>query len=582
MTTQALDDLAARWLARWPDALAAWGRTSRMHAPVLHTEPCGMPSWAWYTTDDVEVHIDLTVVVERGIEDHALAVLAHEIGHHLLAPVDRLTSLKIAARVKVGLVDMDHLIGLVANLWCDLLINDRLQRRAGVDRASLAAAVGTPDADNVLGLLVGRTYEILWGLPRGRLSGAGPASEEHAHLCARLVRAYARDPVGGAAGFARLVRGEIDPEWLRAPESAASVGAMGCGGDQGGDGGVPFGLASDPTLTAPATHPALDPRVVGATGVAAPETATEGAAGGGNGLEPAALHALLTALGSTTSAQQVAAAWYRERAAPHLVPFPVREGPTTSEQLLGGLDPWEVGDDLSAIDWSGTMAASPVVVPGMTTVQRAYLEDEQVRSRPRPVDLDLYLDSSGSMANPSVTAAPIALAGAVLALSALRSGARVQATTWSGSGQAIGTDGFTRDVDAVMAAVVAYIGGGTSFPLALLERTHLGADGKPPTTTGPTHIAVISDDGVSTMFRPETGWQAGKMRTVGSDIATRALEAAGGGGSLVLRISPEGRHRIASMAGRYRAYAVQTDPDLVTFARDFSRATWGGGDHGRR
>ena len=188
-------------------------------------------------------------------------------------------------------------------------------------------------------------------------------------------------------------------------------------------------------------------------------------------------------MGSPTTAQQVAAAWYRERAAPHLVPFPVREGPTTSEQLLGGLDPWEVGDDLSTIDWSGTVTASPVVVPGMTTVQRAYLEDEAVRrARGRSTSTSTSTRRARCPTR-RVTAAPIALAGAVLALSALRAGARVQATTWSGAGQMIGTDGFTRDVDAVLQAVVAHIGGGTSFPLDLLERTHLGADGarrRPP------------------------------------------------------------------------------------------------------
>ncbi|WP_456826819.1 hypothetical protein [Cellulomonas sp. P5_E12] len=568
-----LEHLAERWMREWPDALAAWGRTTRMHPPVLHTSACRMDTWAWYTTADPEVHVDLTVVVERGIQDHARAVLAHEIGHHVLAPVDRLTALKIAARVRVGLVDQDHLVGLVENLWCDLLINDRLQRQAGIDRASLAAAVGAATADNPLGLLIGRTYEILWGLPRGRLAAEGLAPEDQAMLCARLVRAYARDAVGGAAGFARLLRAHVDPEWLRGPTATTRVAAMACGGEHGGDDTIPFGIASDPSLGAPAVHPALDPRVTGAAAApeATPVDLTTGGAGSGmNALQPAALHALVQALGSAASAQQVAAAWYRERAAPHLVPFPVREGATASEQLLGGLDPWEVGDDLSSIDWSGTVTASPVVVPGMTTVQRAYLEDEERQERPRPVDLDLYLDSSGSMPDPAAVAAPIALAGAVLALSALRAGARVQATTWSGAGEVIGTDGFTRDQDAVLQAVVAHIGRSTSFPLALLERTHLGVGGSPPTATGPTHIAVISDNGVTTMFRP---WTMGGPTT--DDVAARALAAAGGGGSLVLQASDGWRDQIAEMAGDYDVYTVTTDEDLVTFARDFSRRTWG-------
>ena len=180
-----------------------------------------MPSWAWYSLDDVEVHVDLTVVRERHVEDHALAVLAHEIGHHLLAPVDWASHVRIAARVQIGLVDLDHLVGLVSNLWCDLLINDRLQRQLGVDRAALSAAVGPPDPDDVLMLLVLRTNEILWGLPRGALVGDDPAPDDQALLCSRLVRAYSRDPVGGAAGFATLVR-STDPG--RAAAGAAAAG----------------------------------------------------------------------------------------------------------------------------------------------------------------------------------------------------------------------------------------------------------------------------------------------------------------------------------------------------------------------
>ncbi|KQY20676.1 hypothetical protein ASD16_20495 [Cellulomonas sp. Root485] len=569
MTVEALEDVERRWRATWPRALATWGRTSRLHAPVLHTDPCGMPSWAWYSLDDVEVHVDLTVVQERHIEDHALAVLAHEIGHHLLAPVDWASQVRIAARVRVGLVDLDHLVGLVANLWCDLLINDRLQRQLGVDRAALSAAVGPPDPDNALMLLVSRTNEILWGLERGTLIGDQAAPDDQAQLCARLVRAYARDPVGGAAGFATLVRTTIPVEQLRAQEPGTVVA---CGGPTGGDGSLPFGVATDPTLGAPALHPSRDPRVVGVveTSPDAEQEAPSAPAGGGNSLAPGALHAVLQALGSPTTAEDVAIAWYRAQAARHLVPFPTRPMPRRAEELLAGLEPWEVGDDLSTVDWTGTVTASPVVVPGMTTVRRAYLDDPEESVEARPVDLDLYLDSSGSMPDPRRARAPIALAGAILALSALRAGARVQATTWSGPNQVAGTDGFTRDADAVLRAVVAYFGQGTAFPLDLLRRTHLGdpASGAPPARRGPTHIAVISDDGVETMF-----WGHGRRN---DPTAGEALRAADGGGTLVLQVPADWAARFESRADGYAVHSVVTEDDLLTFVRRMAASTWGG------
>ncbi|GCE77848.1 VWA domain-containing protein [Cellulomonas biazotea] len=571
----ALAEVEARWRSTWPAALGAWGRTTRVHAPVLHTEPCGMPSWAWYSVEDVEVHVDLTVVRERGIEDHALAVLAHEIGHHLLAPVDRASHVRIAARVRAGLVDMDHLVGLVANLWCDLLINDRLQRQAGVDRAALSAAVGPPRADDVLMLLVLRTDEILWGLPRGTLVGEHPTPDAPAMLCARLVRAYARDPVAGAAGFASLVRTTVPDDQLRDEEArTGTVRLVACGGPDGDDGSVPFGVATDPTLAAPVVHPSLDPRVVGAGAVEAAAGAPSSPAGAaaGSTLEPAALHAVLAALGSGSTRQDVAVAWYRENAARHLVPFPTRERPRPSDELIAGLEPWEVGDDLSSVDWAGTVTASPVVVPGMTTVRRAYLDDPEQDVETRPVDLDLYLDSSGSMPDPSRTRAPVALAGAVLALSALRAGARVQATTWSGPQQVAGTDGFTRDTDAVLRAIVAYFGGSTAFPRALLRRTHLGdpRTGAPPTRHGPAHIAVISDDGVTTMFGD------GYPPTTLDPTAHDALEAAEGGGTLVLQVPPDWAAAFEPKAAGYAVHAVRTDEDLLTFVRRMAASTWGG------
>ena len=565
-----MEDVERRWRETWPVALATWGRTSRLHAPVLHTDPCGMPSWAWYSLEDVEVHVDLTVVRERHVEDHALAVLAHEIGHHLLAPVDLASHVRIAARVQIGLVDLDHLVGLVSNLWCDLLINDRLQRQLGVDRAALSAAVGPPDPDDALMLLVLRTNEILWGLDRGALVGEHTAPDDQALLCARLVRAYSRDPVGGAAGFAALVRSTIPAEQLRAQQPPVIVA---CGGSAGGDGSVPFGVATDPTLGMPAIHPSRDPRVVGAVQVeeSTPEVDPAPAAStGGNTLMPGALHAVLQALGSTTTAEEVAIAWYREHAARHLVPFPTRPRPRPADELLAGLEPWEVGDDLSTVDWTGTMTASPVVVPGMTTVRRAYLDDPEEIVEARPVDLDLYLDSSGSMPDPRQTRAPIALAGAILALSALRAGARVQATTWSGPNEVAGTGGFTRDADEVLRAVVAYFGRGTAFPLDLLRRTHLGypAAGIPPTRRGPTHIAVISDDGIETMFQ--------QRRDVADPTAGEALRAADGGGTLVLQVPPEWAARFEERADGYGVHSVMTDDDLMTFVRRMAASTWGG------
>ena len=149
------------------------------------------------------------------------------------------------------------------------------------------------------------------------------------------MRAYSRDPVGGAAGFATLVRSTIPVEQLRAQQPGTSPRAR---ATSGGDGSLPFGVATDPTLGAPAVHPSRDPRVVGAAFVEAttPDAEPPSAApAAGNALTPGALHAVLQALGSPTSAEEVAIAWYRANAARHLVPFPTRPRPRRSRGAAG-------------------------------------------------------------------------------------------------------------------------------------------------------------------------------------------------------------------------------------------------------
>jgi hypothetical protein len=266
--------------------------------------------------------------------------------------------------------------------------------------------------------------------------------------------------------------------------------------------------------------------------------------------------------------------YYRERAQPYLVPFPSRRVPESTDPLPEGLESWDIGHSLDELDWFQSVIQSPRVIPGLTTVQRVWGMSEGREPKLEPLDLDIYVDSSGSMPNPQRSTSYPALAGAILCLSALRAGARVQATLWSGKRQYKTTGGFTRDRDAVLGVLTGYFGGATAFPIHVLRDTYAVRKA----SARPAHVLVISDDGVSTMFerdeRGNSGW----------DVAATALAKAAGGGTLVLNLrsdwetassGPYIEIRRARDEQGWHVNRVASLAELVEFARRFSHFRYG-------
>lgn len=554
-------DLARTWRAHWPEALRAWGPFINLHDPRMFAATpdaakAGLTgSFAAFSLYDREVMIDLDAVTRLGLADLPLEVLAHEVGHHVLCPADLADQGRLLARVRRGLPGLEKHAPLIQNMYADLLINDRLQRGRGLRMAEVYQRVrGSADP---LWTFYQRIFEILWALPAGTLvtGDTDAALEGDAQLGAKLARVYATDWLGGAGGFAALCLRYLEKSVEEATERMRRLLCV----------GVVDENAQIPGLTSlddgEILHPALDPRVN--EYAAEPESAKDRPPSGGQYRQPFEYGQLLAQLGLEVSAQEAAARYYRERALPHLVRFPVRTTPLSTEPLPEGHGQWDVGEPVEAVDWLATTLRSPVVVPGVTTVQRIAGTVEGDRRDTQPVDLDIYVDSSGSIPNPARYESFLALAGAILALSALRVGARVQATLWSGARQFTSTDGFVRDERAVLSILTGYFGGGTAFPLHVLRDTYHDRD-------RPAHIVVISDDGVDTMFeRPD------EQGTPGSVVSAAALESAGAGGTLLLLLRSEReRERIAALAPGWDVRMVTSWEDLVAFAAAFSRRTY--------
>jgi hypothetical protein len=566
----ALAELRDAWSARWGQALAVWSKVTRLAPPrwcmTLEDEAReGLTeTFAQIRLVDHVVVLSAKQLSGRRLEDFPLEIMAHEIGHHVFCPGDLTDYGRLLARIRRGLPGKEVHAPMVANLYEDLLINDRLQRFSGLDLAGVWRRLASEDAPGRLWALYMSVYERLWSLPRGELSRAkiDARTDVDAALGARVARVYARDWLRGAGRFAALLL-----PYLQEDEAAGVLAAsMDTRGVLVGE--IPDGLVEIDDDEDDAMHPALDPQLSGVPGAAPdPRTRTDGRKIPGRARDLGEYGDLLRTLGVQADATDVARQYYKERAIPHLVRFPTRRSPQAIEPLPEGLEVWDTGSPLERVDWVETIVRSPYVIPGVTTVERVYGASPGREPRRAPVDLYVGIDCSGSMPAPRVLTSYPALAGTIVCLSALRAGARVKVVlSGEPKGRTIATLDFGRDQRLILDTLTSYLGTGIGFGVHRLADTF---DGRGPKDRA-VHVLLLSDSDLFRLLALEEGGAKGW------DVARRALEAARGGGTVVLNM-----HRvdvdpaIARLeADGWRVHCVSGWEELVAFAREFSRRAY--------
>ncbi len=582
--------LLQRWQDDWPKALAVWSSFTQLSGPLLCASSAqavnaGLEgSFAMIRLRDQSVVVDLAKVEKLGLQDYGVEVLAHEIGHHVLAPATVNDHFRLHARIHRGLPTLEKHAPMVANLYTDLLINDRLKRQSQLRMEQiyqvLCAKQPILTKPGVWALYM-RIYEKLWRLDRGTLGVKvdDDLFDTNAWLGAQLVRVYANDWLTGGARFAALLLPYLHEQELDAEDALKHIHDM-------QDAGVdcePSGLVEyDDNEIGTPIHPSEDPRLNDSIeesqtydGDGTPtETVATAASMGGQTREPFEYGDVLKSAGVRLSDHDIAVRYYREAALPHLIPFPKRKAAQQLDSQIEGLEVWEIGDALDDIDWLASLSVSPHVIPGLTTMKRHTSMVPGSEAAKQPVDLDIYIDSSGSMPNPQIRMSYMALAGAVICLSALRSGSRVQATLWSGKHQFVSTPGFIRDENAVLRILTDHFGGATAFPIHVLRDTF---DKREPHERA-CHILHISDDGITTMFDVD------ELNNSGWDVAAQALAKGRAGGTMALNIQADWQ----GVSGHYytdlqraqkeqdwQIHAVTDLVQLVKFARDFSHQHYG-------
>lgn len=578
------DNLLEAWRARWNDALSAWSRFTKLHEPKwLFKESDekkeGLSgSFAMIRLTDHTVVISLRQIREKGLENFATEILAHEIGHHVYAPADLRDNARLLVRITAGLPAMEHHAPLVSNLYTDLLINDRLQRGEELDMSAVYSALNV-DSPNKLWSLYMLIYEALWNLPSGTLN-KGNASEKarfDATLAAKIIRVYSKDWLDGAGRFAVLIAPYLDKNL--SPKDIAALSPILDTRDAGAGDTIPDGLSTaEPEEQDGAKHPSEDERLTGLGGMdgedendetkegsekSSPRGGGEEKVGGKKNLyrAPGKYTELMKSLGVKVSEDDLVINYYKELARPHLIRFPEKMNRRSTEPLPEGLDLWDVGDPVSDLDWVESSARSPLIIPGVTTLRRTYGETEGDEPEKQPLDLYLGIDCSGSMLNPKAGLSYPVLAGAIVALSALRAKARVKATLSGEPGKYTSTDGFVNSEKEILKLLTGYLGTGYSFGVLRLKDTFIDA-AKP---ARPAHILIVTDTDIFYMLDQTPG---------GWDIMREALEKAGGGGTCLLNIpSPYGTDKQIGQLKNigWNVSLVSNQEEMVRFAREFAK-----------
>jgi hypothetical protein len=557
------------WKKAWPDALNAWSKFTRLRAP-LYCETTNealseglQGSFAMIRLVDQSIVINIEDIITRDLVSNGVEILAHEIGHHILAPSSLTEHSRLISRTRKALPTLERHAPFVANLYTDALINDRLQRSSGLKLADVYKKLDQKSSDGHVWNLYMRMYEILWSLQSGTLVSVTlpDETEGDAQLAARVIRSFGSDWLRGAGRFASLILPYLAEDDKMQEKLQALLGWNDTK-DASRD-GDPSGITDkDPEEDRDNVHPASEYGP-------GKNKQTHRTKGSGQTRDPFEYGEILRASGIAIDDHTAAVRYYREQARKYVLPFPRRKMPESKDPLPEGLEPWEIGESFDAIDWLQTVMISPKVIPGLTTVQRVWGQTEGSLPAFKPFDLDLYVDSSGSMANPQRSLSYPALAGAILCLSALRAGARVQVTLWSGANQFLTTYGFIRDETMVLKILTGYFGGCTAFPIHILRKTYLEQQ-----IERPVHLMIVSDDGVTTMFDKDEKNNSGWL------VASEALKKAGGGGTMVLNLQQNwetnsykeyAKIKKARDTGGWDVYPINKWDDLTTFARSFSR-----------
>lgn len=492
----------------WKKSLASWSNPAIPHviAPRSSEEierlgPVGVAlrgELAFMKYPEFQTYLNLENIVrkfsqnpERGVR----AIGKHEVGHRF-CPHDTVTLLLLDYRVKQALQGqrVPYTIGQasknIVNLFTDMCINTCVTRSGEEDIAwAYSALSATPEKKaSKLWRVYGKSMENVWNkeiLPND--ASLTDEEKEAAQAIANMFTGayFSRDAWPAmSARYATIIS-----KFLEEEQKDKEAG---------------MGNASEnmPQTLEDATAQELAKRLasIGSNGL---PTSTEGLrdfkgilAGFGRGDPVKASIQFYDMLANAYTVFFVSRPFGR----PRINPFqPVK---------------WSPSMDAGRLDVNYSVQAGGRILPGVNTYAWNTRKRERVGGMEEVVpNLDLYIDSSMSMPNPTEVISLPVLAGFVVAKKAHRAGATVRCTNFSGDGQ-YATQDATRDLPSVFEKLVTYHDGGTVFPTAVLS-----------TGQNPRQVVVITDSFIGNKETLATAIHNFRQAHSGNEIAVYAVHA---------------------------------------------------------
>lgn len=446
----------------WPAAQEHWSRFLLLSAPKDLEDGDNV---AMIDLARRQVFLNEKVIAEKGLVGSVEALLAHEVGHHVRYP----GTLAVDARLRLlerALIPFEGYS--VVNPFTDLMINHRLGESLSEQLCAVYRSFSFHEDErwkrDPAFLFYLAIYEELWQRPTGDLIGA-QAEEGFAAMFPGYraeVRVLAQDifHLGSNLYAQFLYFLSVMLRYMKVPDG------------------------QDPTVTRRHDCGRGDPTPDDWAAALRPSAAEEEAIsrarerGWINEHEAAALDRMLeqrvaglpgVQRGEADGVPEIMAAYYRQEAERFLF-RPPRQRMLGEAIVPTTLDEWRPGDEVASIDWLATFAERGAELGAAAPMRRdrvAEYEGHDVSLwQPR---MEIYLDVSGSMPDPRRAMNAMTLAAQILCASTIRAGGWVRAILYSTA--SVPYWEWCRSEVEMSRFLMHYVGGGTVFPFAQLERS---------------------------------------------------------------------------------------------------------------